>query len=324
MTIVLDATARNASHAFELIRVRLAPLFELFEEEGVTSVNYNGTGETFKTVRGERRPVEAMISEITAASAVRELASAMGQEAEASTPTGIVDAKMPGFRFCAILSPVATKGTSFSIRKHHPQVLSLADYVEKQTLTPAQAELLSRKVKEGANILIGGGTDSGKTTFLNALSREIPPTERVATIEDTRELQLIVPDWLPIATNAQRGVTPTLCVKALMRNEPDRIICGELRDEVAADFIEATYTGHHGCMATVHCNSAALALERMETLCIKASAKWPLFAIQRNIGGAIHVIAHFKKVGGVRRLSELCEVNGFDSKEGKYNISSLL
>lgn len=320
----LDLQATNAARAFTLISTRLAPLFELFNVPGTTEVNFNGPGDVWVTRQGRREmAATAEVSEVTAAAAVRELASSMGQEATASTETAIVDAKMPGYRFSAILSPVASKGTAFSIRKHSPRTLSLSDYVEQGSLTPETAELLSRLVKEGRNMLIGGGTDSGKTTFLNALSREIPADERVGTIEDTRELNLIVENWLPLETNAQRGVTPTLCLKALMRQSPDRIICGELRDGAAADFLNSANTGHHGCMATVHCNSAQLALDRLEDLCIGAEEGRPLLSIQRNIGRTIQVVAHFKKSNGRRLLNELVEVHGFNMGTNTYDTTIL-
>jgi Flp pilus assembly CpaF family ATPase len=118
-------------------------------------------------------------------------------------------------------------------------------------------------------------------------------------------------------------VSATLCLKSLMRNSIDRIICGELRDQEAADFLSSANTGHHGCMATVHCNSAAMAMERLEDLCLKAQAHWPLLAIQRNIGRTIHLVAHFKKADGARRLNELIEVHGFDAQRNAYRTTSL-
>jgi pilus assembly protein CpaF len=324
MSLQLDATAKNAEKAFDLIRARLSPLFELFQQEGVTEVNFNGTDDAWITRHGRREQAKVKgISEVSASSAVRELASSMGQESVASTATSIVDAKMPGFRFSAILSPIAARGTALSIRKHNPRVLALKDYVEQGVINPEIAQVLSQKVKEGKNMLIGGGTDSGKTTFLNALSREIPVDERVGTIEDTRELSLIVNNWLALETNAQRGVTATLCLKSLMRHSIDRIICGELRDGAAADFISSANTGHHGCMSTLHCNSAATALERLEDLCLQGEGNWPLPAIRRNIGRTIQFVAHFKKHDGKRRLNELVEILGVDPSTNGYLIKPI-
>ncbi|ABD71950.1 type II secretion system protein E (plasmid) [Rhodoferax ferrireducens T118] len=323
-TVQIDATAKNAEKAFDLIRARLSPLFELFLQDGVTEVNFNGPDDAWVTRVGRREPASVNgINEVTASSAVRELASSMGQESIASTTSAIVDAKMPGFRFSAILSPIASKGTALSIRKHSPRVLSLQDYVDQKVISPEMARILSEKVKAGANMLIGGGTDSGKTTFLNALSREIPEGDRVGTIEDTRELSLIVKNWLPLETNAQKGVTATLCLKSLMRHSIDRIICGELRDGAAADFISSANTGHHGCMTTLHCNSAGMALERLEDLCLQGDASWPLVAIRRNIGRTIQFVAHFKKADGRRFITELIEIEGIDPNTNAYVIKSI-
>lgn len=317
----IDATQTNANHAFDLIRVRLGGLFHLFDEAGVTEVNLNGRSGVFCTRRGSRVQVTVPdISEISVASAVRELASSMGQEATASTTSCIVDAKMPGFRFSAVLAPVASSGTILSIRKHSPSAMSLAEFVERGDMTESLAEVLIDAVQRGENILIGGGTDTGKTTFLNALAREIPPEERVGSIEDTRELNLLVANWVPMESNTQRGVTPTLLLKALMRHSPDRIICGELRDGVAADFVSAANTGHHGCMATVHCNSAALALERMEDLCLQNPIQWPLEATQRNIARSIHMVVQLAKRNGRRLVKEVLKVDGLERGTGAYNV----
>lgn len=323
-TIQLDAAAKNAENAFALIRARLGALFSLFDGEGVTEVCMNGPDQVWITRFGRREEAAVTgISEISASSAVRELASSMGQESVASSTSAIVDAKMPGFRFSAVLAPIASMGTALSIRKHSPRVLSLDDYIKQGVIPPDIAAILADKVKNGANILIGGGTDSGKTTLLNALSREIPATERVGTIEDTRELSLIVRNWLPLETNEQKGVTATLCLKALMRHSIDRIICGELRDGAAAAFISSANTGHHGCMSTVHCNSALSALERLEDLCMQGEANWPLAAIRRNIGRTIHVVAHFKKVDGQRRLNEVIEITGIDPDTSNYRLKPI-
>ena len=323
-TVQIDGTAKNAEMAFDLIRARLGKLFDLFDVEGVTEVNYNGPDDAWVTKFGRREQADVSgISEITAASSVRELASSMGQEASASNSTAIVDAKMPGYRFSAVLSPIASKGTALSIRKHSPRVLSLQNYIDQKVISIEVADYLSGRVKEGWNVLIGGGTDSGKTTFLNALSREIPGDERVGTIEDTRELSLIVKNWLAFETNSPRGVTATLCLKALMRQSIDRIICGELRDGAAADFLSSANTGHHGCMATLHCNSAAMGLERLEDLCMQAEGAWPLNAIRRNIGRTIQLVAHFKKIDGKRRLNELVEINGIDNETNSYLLNQI-
>lgn len=324
MATQLDFRARVSEAAYRIIAARLTPLFNLFEQDGVTEVNLNGPDDVWITRYGKREKAEVCgVNEATAFSAARELAASMGQEADANSANCFVDAKMPGYRFSAILSPVAYRGTTMSIRKHSPVVLSLADYVEKGVMTQGVADTLSHAVTAGKNILIGGGTDSGKTTFLNALSREIPADERVGTIEDTRELSLAVPDWVPLEYNAQKGVTATMSLKALMRHSPHRIICGELRDEVAADWISSANTGHHGIMATVHTTSAALALERLEDLCLKADSNWPLLAIQRNIGRTIDLVVHFKKHKGRRLLNEIIEVHGFDPVAQTYRFTPL-
>jgi pilus assembly protein CpaF len=323
-TIEINATEKNAERAFVMIRARLRSLFDLFEEPGVTEVNLNGPNNAWIVKFGHReRALITDIDEITASSAVRELASSMGQEAIASTTAGNVDAKMPGFRFSAVLSPVASNGTILSIRKHSPRTLSLSNYVNDGQFDQKTSDLISQLVKDGKNILIGGSTDSGKTTFLNALSREIPLTDRVLTIEDTRELSLVVDNWVAFETNEQKGVTATELLKTSMRHSPDRIICGELRKGDAWDFLASCNTGHGGSMTTIHCTSASKALRRMQTLCL-LGVDIPLIAIQASIAESIEYVFHFKKFSdGKRRLSEIVEVLGFDPDTTNYRTKSI-
>lgn len=325
MAHALDSTVRLTGDALELITVRLRPLLAIFEDPGVTSVNYNGQGRTYCVRSGLRSVVAGVdLSETAASSALRELATLAGFDLAPGTPNGIVDAEFPGFRFCGVLAPIATFGTTFSIRRHLPRSLALEDYVKAGTLSAELAAQLRELVIQGVHMLIAGSTDSGKTTFLNALSREIPLRTRVVSIEDTRELMLLVDDWTALQTNVKGGVTATHLIERTMRLEPDRILLGELRTSVAADFIEAANTGHLGCMATIHSNSAMSALERMETLCLKRGGEWPLPAIQREIGAAIGCIAHFKKVNGMRRLNELVLVDGFETSTGRYAVRSIM
>lgn len=322
--VEINATQKNADRAFVMIRARLKSLFDLFDAPGVTEVNFNGPNDAWITRFGKREQACVIdIDEITASSAVRELASSMGQEAIASTPAGNVDAKMPGFRFSAVLAPVASNGTILSIRKHSPRVLALSDYVRDGQFSQEIADLLAGLVRTGKNILIGGSTDSGKTTFLNALSREIPLADRVLTIEDTRELSLVVKNWVPLETNEQKGVTATELLKTAMRHSPDRIICGELRKGDAWDFLASCNTGHGGCMSTIHCTSAYKALKRMQTLCL-LGVDIPMAAIQSSIAESIEYVFHFKKFpDGQRRLSEIVEVQDYDQESANYRTKSI-
>jgi pilus assembly protein CpaF len=183
--------------------------------------------------------------------------------------------------------------------------------------------MLAKAVREGKNILAGGSTDTGKTTLLNALSREIPRNAAVLTIEDTLELNLIVPNWRQLETNAQKGLTATVLVEYGMRASPDRILVGELRGREAAAFLEAANTGHSGCMASLHCNSAYDALARLEVLVLRADLGWPLPAIRQQIASTIDLVIHMARINGKRVLSEVAEIKSYIPDLGRYELDYL-
>jgi len=316
-----DPRKENEHRAFESVKIRLGTVFELFEEQGVTEVNINGCDDIWISRFGKRVQMEGMkLEEIDLNMALRALASAMGQDVSPDDSRCMVHAKMPGYRFAGCLAPTSSRGTSISIRKHSPRVLALSDYVKSGQMPQAIADWLADQVKIGSNILIGGGTDSGKTTFLNALSREIPADERVATIEDTRELTILVPNWIPFEYNKQAGITAQLCVDMCMRSSPDRIIAGELKDETAANFLEAANTGHHGCMATTHANSSYESLARVELLTLRAGLGWPLPAIRQQVASTIHAVVHLRKRNGRRELNEVARIVGYDHSVERYKL----
>ena len=320
----LDNRALNEQRVFDLVQHRLRDLFSLFERDGVTEVAVNGPREIWVTEHGRRHQVrDFVISEETVASALRELASGMGGEARAETAKAIVSAKMPGYRFAGLLWPTASKGSAISIRKHASRVFTLDEYVAQGSVPAEMAQLIRGLVVEGANMLVTGSTDTGKTTLLNAVSREIPSTECVVSIEDTRELQLIVPNWRPLETNAQKELTATRLLEFTMRSSPDRIILGELRGAEAAVFLEAANTGHHGCMASLHCNSAFDALARLEVLTLRAGLDWPLQAIRQQIASTIQVVIHMARVEGRRVLNEVARIRGVTDSTGKYDVEFL-
>lgn len=320
----LDNRALNEEKVFQLVRHRLKKLFDLFEVDGVTEVAVNAPREIWVTQHGMRQQVrDFVMEEETIASSLRELASGMGGEARAETLQAIVSAKMPGYRFAGLLWPTAAKGSAISIRKHANRVFTLDEFVAQGSMPQDMADLITAKVSSGANMLITGSTDTGKTTLLNAVSRAIPSTECVVSIEDTRELQLIVPNWRPLETNVQKGLTATKLLEFTMRSSPDRIIVGELRGPEAAVFLEACNTGHHGCMASVHCNSAFDALARLEVLTLRAGLDWPLQAIRQQIASTIEIVIHMARIDGRRVLNEIAEIRSYDDSTQKYVVDFL-
>ncbi|WP_184081711.1 P-type conjugative transfer ATPase TrbB [Sphingobium subterraneum] len=280
--------------------------------DGVLWLDRLGEGRRNTGVRLDAPQVERII---------RLVASHVRSEATAEQP--IVSAELPrqgssaGERFEGILPPVA-QGPCFSIRKAAARIYTLADYVESGILSIWSAELLSCGVADRSNILIAGGTSSGKTTLANALLAEMAQRdERVILIEDTRELQCAAPDVVALRTRAGTAggtgsVTMADLVRSTLRLRPDRIIVGEVRGAEALDMLKAWNTGHPGGIATVHANSALSALYRIEQLCQEAVTNVP----RPLIADAIDLIVFIAGRGLARRVETIARVAGLDAHGG--------
>ena len=253
---------------------------------------------------------------------IRLVASHVRMEAHEHNP--IVSAELPphceslaGERFEGLLPPVS-RAPCFAIRKPAAKVFLLEDYVSERILTPIQAEILRKAVCERRNLLIAGGTSSGKTTLANALLAEIAALkERVVLIEDTRELQCAAPDCVALRTKPG-VVSLSDLVRSTLRLRPDRIIVGEVRGPEALDLLKAWNTGHPGGIATVHANSAHAAFYRLEQLIQEAIAIPP----RRLIAEAIDIVVFIAGRGPTRQVQAIAEVKGLDG-HGDYRVSEL-
>jgi len=253
---------------------------------------------------------------------IRLVASHIRAEVHAGAP--VISAELPphedgqaGERFEGLLPPVAT-APCFSIRKPASKIYTLLDYVADGVMAPAQAATLRRAVIERKNILVAGGTSSGKTTLANALLAEMAALdERVILIEDTRELQCAAADTVALRTKLG-VVTMADLVRSTLRLRPDRIIVGEVRGGEALDMLKAWNTGHPGGIATVHANSAHAALYRLEQLIAEGVITVP----RRLIAEAIDIVVFIRGRGTGRRIETVAEVRGFDSN-GDYAVTDL-
>ena len=245
---------------------------------------------------------------------IRLVASHVRAEVHANNP--IVSAELPsGERFEGLLPPVAL-APCFAVRKPAARVYRLADYVAEHIMMPIQADALRKAVRDRRNILVAGGTSSGKTTLANALLAEILD-ERVILIEDTRELQCAAPDCVALRT--RRGVVSMAdLVRSTLRLRPDRIVVGEVRGAEALDMLKAWNTGHPGGVATVHANSARSALYRIEQLCQEGIVTVP----RRLIAEAINLVVFIVGRGTGRRIETVAEVTGLDGN-GDYAVTAL-
>lgn len=253
---------------------------------------------------------------------IRLVASHVRVEVHAGNP--VIGAELPsdsglaGERFEGILPPVAV-APCFTIRKPATRIYTLDDYVADRILSPRQAEALRRAIAERRNVVLAGGTSSGKTTLANALLAEMATLdERVILLEDTRELQCAAPDCVALRTKP--GIVSLAdLVRSTLRLRPDRIIVGEVRGAEALDMLKAWNTGHPGGIATVHANSGHAALYRLEQLIQEAVVTVP----RRLIADAIDVVVFIQGRGSARRVASISEVTGLDRK-GDYLVTDLL
>lgn len=248
---------------------------------------------------------------------IRLVASHIRLEVHDGNP--IVSAELPesGERFEGLLPPVSN-APCFSIRKPAAKIYTLEDYVSDRILLPAQAELMKRAVHDRKNILVAGGTSSGKTTFANALLAEMATRdERVIVIEDTRELQCAAPDCVSLRTKPG-VVNLAALVRSTLRLRPDRIIVGEVRGAEALDMLKAWNTGHPGGIATVHANSARAALYRLEQLIQESVVTVP----RRLIAEAIDIVVFIHGRGLSRRIETIAELTGLEG-DGDYAVKEL-
>ncbi|WP_442047428.1 P-type conjugative transfer ATPase TrbB [Novosphingobium sp. YAF33] len=282
--------------------------------DGVLRIDLLGEGRVNTEVRIAPDQVERII---------RLVASHVRGEVNVDRP--IVSAELPahgegaGERFEGILPPVAT-APCFAIRKPAARIHSLGDYVADAIMSREVAEILRQAVLHRANILVVGGTSSGKTTFANALLNELAEIdERVVIIEDTRELQCPAADTVALRTRAGH-VTIGDLVRSTLRLRPDRIIVGEVRGPEALDMLKAWNTGHPGGIATVHANGAAAALHRIESLVQEAVVTVP----RRLIAEAIDLVVFISGRGLARRVTAVAQLDGLDGTSGEYRLTELL
>ena len=235
---------------------------------------------------------------------IDKIVSAVGRRIDESTP--MVDARLPdGSRVNVIIPPLAIQGPILSIRRFAVNPLEMEDLIKIGTLPPELSAILQGIVKTRLNVLISGGTGSGKTTFLNVLSRFIPEDERIVTLEDAAELQLkqshlVSLETRPANIEGKGEVTQRDLLRNSLRMRPDRIIVGEVRGQEAFDMLQAMNTGHDGSLTTIHANSARDALLRLETMVAMAKFDIPSLSIKRYISSAIHIILQMARLRTVR------------------------
>jgi pilus assembly protein CpaF len=292
----------------------LGPLEPLLADPSVDEVMVNGFADVWVERRGriERAPAE-FSSEAELMHAIERVLAPLGRRVDEASP--MCDARLPdGSRVNVVVPPLAVDGACMTIRRFRPHGFSLEDLVANGTMPLAVAELLADCVRARAAVLVSGGTGSGKTTTLNALSGAIPDGERIVTVEDAAELALrqehvVRLEARPPNVEGRGEVTIRALVRNALRMRPDRIVVGEVRGGEALDMLSALTTGHEGSLTTVHATSATEALRRIETLALMADVGLPHDAIRDQVGAAIELVVHQRRMpDGSRAIACVAEV----------------
>jgi len=294
------------------------PLEPLLADESISEILVNGPTQIYVERSGRLTRSEAAFDDNAHLLRIIErIVAPLGRRIDEASP--MVDGRLAdGSRVNAIIPPLAVKGPALSIRKFARSPLMMADLVQSGTLTVQAAAFLRACVMERLNIIVSGGTGSGKTTTLNALSAHIGAEERVITIEDAAELQLqqahvVTLESRPANLEGRGQVTIRQLVRNALRMRPDRIIVGEVRDKEALDLLQAMNTGHDGSLSTLHANSARDALSRLETMTLMAQAELPLRAIREQIASAVQILVHQQRLrDGSRRVTQISELQGLN------------
>jgi pilus assembly protein CpaF len=296
----------------------LGPLQPLLADPTVSDILVNGPSQVFVERRGRLELTDVVFSDNDhLMKIIDKIVSRIGRRVDESSP--MVDARLPdGSRVNAIIPPLALDGALLSIRRFAVVPLTIRDLIDKRSLTPLLADLLSAMVKSKMNIVISGGTGTGKTTMLNVLSSAIPHHERIVTIEDAAELQLQQPHVVRLETRppnieGKGEVGQRALVRNSLRMRPDRIILGEVRGAEVLDMLQAMNTGHEGSMATVHANSARDALTRMENMAGYGGAAIPQDAMRQQISSAINAVIQIARLNdGRRKIISVHEITGME------------
>ncbi len=296
----------------------LGPLEQLLEDNSISDILVNNYNSVFVERQGQLEKVDVQFRDNKhLLNIIDRIVSGIGRRIDESSP--MVDARLKdGSRVNAIIPPLAIDGPSLSIRRFTVEKLGIEQLIETGSITEQMAEMLRGVVKSRLNVVISGGTGTGKTTMLNVLSSFISPRERIVTIEDSAELQLQQPhvvrlETRPPNTEGRGEVNQRDLVKNCLRMRPDRVILGEVRGAEALDMLQAMNTGHDGSLATLHANTPRDAIGRLENMVSMAGLKLPMSAIRTQIASAVDVILQLERMeDGTRRVTSIQEIQGME------------
>ena len=314
-------------NGFEMILPFLKPIEHLILDDSISEVMVNGPDQVFIEKAGFLQQVKGVsLGEKSLMVAVKNIARRLGNDISESKP--ILDSRLPdGSRVAAVIPPCSLSGVTLTIRKFNTRHFEMQDLINAGTLDRPLANRLEDYVLARKNILISGGTATGKTTLLNILGKFIPEDERILLIEDTAEIQMAQPNLVRFeARQAQVGM-PAVAIrdllKAALRHRPDRIILGEIRGGEAFDLLQLLNTGHSGTLSTIHANSARQGLSRFTSCVLQSGVDLPYRAIKANIGESLNVVIQIERRPGRRFISEVLEINGYDPDADLYDFGAV-
>ena len=296
------------------------PIQPLLDRDDITEVMVNGPKQVYYEYKGKLILTDVkFIDDTHVLQVIERIVAPLGRRIDESSP--MVDARLPdGSRVNAVIPPLSLVGPCITIRKFRKDPFKMADMIRFNSLTAQAAEFIEACVRARLNIIVSGGTGSGKTTMLNVVSNFIPEDERIVTVEDAAELQLQQPHVIrlekrPPNMEGKGGIGIRELVINCLRMRPDRIIVGEVRSGEALDMLQAMNTGHDGSLTTVHSNSARDTLNRIETMVLMAGMDLPLRAIRQQVSSAVDVIIHLQRMrDGSRRVVQVSEVLGMEGE----------
>jgi len=298
----------------------LGPLETLLRDPSISDILVNGANQVYVERRGKLEQVPIVFdSDGHLLSIIERIVSRVGRRIDESSP--MVDARLPdGSRVNAIIPPLGPGWPALSIRRFPADRLTIQRLIELGALTRSMSQVLAATVRGRLNILISGGTGTGKTTLLNCLSGEIPPDERIVTVEDSAELQLQQPHVVRLETRppnieGKGEISQRDLVRNCLRMRPDRIVLGEIRGGEALDMLQAMNTGHDGSLATIHANSSRDALTRLESMVAMTGLNLPTGPVRAQIGSALDLIVQLERMeDGRRRIISIDEVQGMEGE----------
>src|ERR1700691_2248598 len=314
-------------NGFEMILPFLKPIEHLILDDSISEVMVNGPDRVFIEKQGFLQQVPGVsLGEKSLMVAVKNIARRLGDDISESKP--ILDSRLPdGSRVAAIIPPCSLGGVTLTIRKFNTRHFEMEDLIRAGTLDRALANRLEDYVLSRKNILISGGTGSGKTTLASILGKFIPADERILLIEDTAEIRMPHANLVRFeARQAQTGLAAVPIrdlLKASLRHRPDRILLGEIRGSEAFDLLQLLNTGHSGTLSTIHASSAKQGLARFTSCVLQSGIGLPYRSVKANIADSLNVVVQLERRPGRRFVSEVLEINAYDPDADLFDYSAI-